>query len=123
MFPQNLKICPKCKHFLYLHNDENSRSIFKCWERNSNENNDFCGCTYGKPEPVSLELYVVKNSKGEYFRAKGFGGGGKSWVENISQAKIYTKIGQAKARVTYFTKHNPDNLPSPKIITLEAHEK
>lgn len=63
-----------------------------------------------------LVLFVVRNAKGQYFRAKGFSGSGESWVNDINKAKIYGKIGGARGTVTYFaqdTKH-----PVPEIVKL-----
>jgi hypothetical protein len=63
-----------------------------------------------------LVLYVVRNAKGQYFRAKGFSGSGDSWVDDINKAKIYGKIGGARGTVTYFAQ-NP-KFPIPDIIKL-----
>lgn len=38
------------------------------------------------------------NITGKYFRAKGKDGYGKSWVDKIEDARIYTKLPQAKGR-------------------------
>lgn len=54
-----------------------------------------------------MNLYVVRNRDGQFFRAKGFGGGGESWVKELEKAKFYAKLGQAKSRVTFFTKEYP----------------
>jgi hypothetical protein len=64
-----------------------------------------------------LELYAVMNKDGQWFRAKGYGGCGASWVDDIKKARIYPKIGPAKARVTYFASHYPD-YGIPKIVKL-----
>jgi hypothetical protein len=63
-----------------------------------------------------LVLYVVRNAKGQYFRAKGLSGSGDSWVDDINKAKIYGKIGGARGTVTYFAQ-NP-KFPIPDIIKL-----
>lgn len=63
-----------------------------------------------------LVVYVVRNSKGQYFRAKGISGYGDSWVDEINRAKIYPKIGGARGTVTYFAQ-NP-NFPIPEILKL-----
>lgn len=63
-----------------------------------------------------LVVYVVRNSKGQYFRAKGMSGYGDSWVDDINRAKIYPKIGGARGTVTYFAQ-NP-NYPVPEILKL-----
>ncbi len=54
-----------------------------------------------------MKLYVVRNKEGKYFRAIGYGGFGQSWVDSLDKAKFYAKIGQAKARVTFFANQWP----------------
>ncbi len=49
-----------------------------------------------------MKLYVVRNAKGQFFRAVGYEGYGPSWVDELERAKFYPKIGPAKGRVTYF---------------------
>ena len=66
-----------------------------------------------------MELFVIMNSAGQYMRAKGFSGGGQSWVNGIKTARVYTSIGPAKAQVTYWKKHFPEH-ECPKIVVLEA---
>ena len=63
-----------------------------------------------------LVLYVVRNAKGQYFRAKGFSGSGNTWVDDINKAKIYGKIGGARGTVTYFAQDT--NYPIPDIVKL-----
>jgi hypothetical protein len=63
-----------------------------------------------------LVLYVVRNAKGQYFRAKGFSRSGNTWVDDINKAKIYGKIGGARGTVTYFAQ-NP-KFPVPEIVKL-----
>lgn len=71
-------------------------------------------------EKVSLlELYVVMNSSGQFFRAKGYGGYGDTWVDNIAKAKTYGKIGPARSRVTWFSNTYPQ-YPPPAIIKLKV---
>lgn len=64
-----------------------------------------------------LILYAVRNSDGQYFRAKGFGGGGASWVDELKDAKVYAKLGQTRSRITYFANHYP-KYPNPVLIKL-----
>lgn len=64
-----------------------------------------------------LFFYVVRNSDGEFFRAKGYGGYGKTWVSEITKARVYTKIGPARASVSYFANHYPE-YPSPTILKM-----
>lgn len=71
-------------------------------------------------EKISLlELYVVMNSSGSFFRAKGYGGYGDTWVNDISKAKTYGKIGPARSRVTWFSNTYPQ-YPPPAIIKLKV---
>lgn len=57
---------------------------------------------------VDLKLYIVRNSEGKYFRSKGYGGYGETWVDDINKAKIYGKIGQARSRVSWFYNNYPE---------------
>lgn len=68
-----------------------------------------------------MKVYIVKNQSNQYFRAKGRSGYGASWVPELEQAKIYTKIGQAKSRVTYFYKDDP-KLGCPVLLEFELSD-
>lgn len=70
-------------------------------------------------DTIRPNLYVVRNQEGFYFRAKGFSGRGKSWVEDINDAKFYAKLGQARSRVTFFSKNYPD-YDIPEILKLKV---
>lgn len=65
----------------------------------------------------SLEFFVVVNSEGKYFRRKGYGGSGDTWVTSITTARVWTKITGARATVTFFGKTYPQ-YPVPKIIKM-----
>ncbi len=71
-----------------------------------------------KGEAPKLVLYAVRNENGEFLRSKGFngghGGGGKTWVSTLEEAKIYGKPGLAKARITWFQ----NNFPQFKTLEL-----
>ena len=69
-----------------------------------------------------MELYAVQNSDGQFFRSKGYGGYGKSWVEKLESAKIYTKKGQALSRITWWSNNFP-KYGIPKLIILSAEIK
>jgi predicted RNase H-like nuclease (RuvC/YqgF family) len=64
-------------------------------------------------------FYAIRNSDGQYFRAKGYGGGGATWVDTIEKAKVYQRIGPARARVTYFANNFP-NYPTPELVKFIA---
>jgi hypothetical protein len=66
-----------------------------------------------------LELYVVMNSSGQFFRAKGYGGYGNTWISDIKKAKTYGKIGQARSRVTWFY-NTYSQYPPPTILKLKV---
>jgi predicted nucleic acid-binding Zn ribbon protein len=56
----------------------------------------------------SFFVYAIQNRRGEWMRSKGYSGGGNKWVDDLSKAKIYTKIGSAKGQVTWWADHIPD---------------
>ncbi len=60
-----------------------------------------------------FKVYVLRNRYGKFFRAKGYGGYGKSWVDDIKKARLYANIGQARSRVTFFNSNTGDK---PVII-------
>jgi hypothetical protein len=64
-----------------------------------------------------VAFYVVMNSDGQFFRSKGYGGYGKSWVNDLSTARIYAKIGPARSRVLFWANYSPE-YPPPKLIKL-----
>lgn len=72
---------------------------------------------------TEFKLYVVRNSEGKYFRAKGYGGSGESWVEDLQKARIYSRIGTARACVTFYATEPKykDFLP-PVLVELTISE-
>ena len=69
-----------------------------------------------------LELYVVRNQDGKFFRAKGMNGSGESWVEDIGRARIYAKIGPARSCVTFFAKSKSYDPPVILKLTIVGAE-
>lgn len=66
----------------------------------------------------TLLLYVVRNQEGHWFRNRGLYGSHKDhWVPELKEAKLYSKIGPARARVTYFTNAFP-KYGVPDIVEL-----
>jgi hypothetical protein len=65
----------------------------------------------------TLELYAVRNKKGQYLRSKGYGGYGPSWVDDLQKAKIYPKIGPARSQVTFWANNYP-RYGTPEIVVL-----
>jgi hypothetical protein len=67
----------------------------------------------------TLELFLVRNKEGKWFRAKGLDGTGKSWVDNIKNARMYVNIGPAKGIVTWFANRYPQ-FGVPDIVKLQV---
>jgi hypothetical protein len=67
----------------------------------------------------TLELYIIRNAKGKYFHAKGYGGCGESWVDDIKNARIYAKIGPARSQVTFWATTYPQ-YGRPVILRMTA---
>ena len=55
----------------------------------------------------SIFFYVIVNAEGKFFKPTGLGRSGSKWVDSITQAKIYNKIGPARSQVTYWSKNFP----------------
>ncbi len=68
-------------------------------------------------EKVNISMYAVINSEGQWFRRKGYGGVGDSWTSDFTLARIYSKIGPARAVVSFFANHYP-SYPTPKLAEL-----
>lgn len=71
---------------------------------------------------TALTLYAVRNREGRWFRSKGYGGYGETWTPEIGKAKLYTKIGQARGRVTFFANKWPE-FGTPDIVEFVATEQ
>lgn len=65
-------------------------------------------------------FYAVRNKKGKFFRSRGIGYGDR-WVDNLSDAKVYGKIGPAKGAVTYWAKSFPE-YGVPDIVEITVTE-
>ena len=68
---------------------------------------------------MKLTLYAIKSKDEKYFRAKGYGGYGKSWVDDINKARLYTTISPAKAQVTFWANNYPE-YGIPTIVVIEG---
>ncbi len=44
----------------------------------------------------TIEIFLIKNQEGKFFRAVGCNSYGQSWVDDISNAKAYLKSGPAR---------------------------
>ena len=65
----------------------------------------------------SLEFYLVRNKEGKWFRAKGYGGSGDSWVDEVKRARVYGRIGPARAQVNFWATNYP-TYGVPEIVKL-----
>jgi len=70
-------------------------------------------------EEVVLKVYAIRNKDGQWYRSKGYSGYGSSWVNDLKKAKIYPKIGSARAQVTFWAKNYP-SYGVPELIEFEA---
>lgn len=66
-------------------------------------------------------LYAVQNQEGKWFRAKGYQGGGNTWVDSLETARIWTRIKPARATITYFANTYP-SFGIPKLVKLFVTE-
>lgn len=64
-----------------------------------------------------IELYAVRDEEGKWYRRKGYGGYGESWVDNFKGVRIYTRIGDARKIVTYYS-GEPDCVPEIVVFKL-----
>lgn len=64
-----------------------------------------------KVDNADLKFYAVQSQDGKWFKSKGYDHSGwnsaKSWVDDISNAKIYQKPGPAKNQITFWAKKYP----------------
>lgn len=94
--------CPDCGHPLWEHREEKGHG-FKCWERMSYDNNDFCGCRHGAPPPETYTFYAVANDddlkKARWYRTYS-PSRSSGWVDDLEDAKIWTKKGPAQGKCT-----------------------
>ena len=72
-------------------------------------------------EITNLQLFVVRNSEGKFFRAKGYHGSGDTWVDGIAKARIYAKLSGARSIVSFFANNYPDFDP-PVIVKMSVSE-
>lgn len=68
-----------------------------------------------------LKFYAVRNREGQWFHRKGYSHYGETWAEDVEQARIYNKIGPARAQVTFFAKSWP-SFGVPEIVVFKVSE-
>lgn len=72
-------------------------------------------------EVQKIKLYAVRNKEGNWFRAKGYGGYGKTWTCDIKRARLYAKITPARSQVTFFANKWPE-YGIPDIVEFSIGE-
>lgn len=97
------------------HKEEDVEAWKAFWESQSKQQGERMSLLEDKVKDVCF--YVVMNSDGQFFRRKGYGGYGKTWVDSIDTARVYIKIGQARSIVTFFANSYPQ-YPPPRIVKL-----
>jgi hypothetical protein len=69
-------------------------------------------------QPETLTLFALRSTtNGEWFQRVSYGGNGTHWGASLAEAKIYSRLSQARARVTFFATRYPDH-PPPEIVAL-----
>ena len=72
---------------------------------------------------VELNFYTVRSKDGKFLRGKKHGlygkiDSGKSWTDNITEAKIYSKPGPARSQCTWWANNYPNfGIPDLVLIT------
>jgi len=66
-----------------------------------------------------LKFYAIRNRDGQWFRRKGYGGYGESWVEEITKARIFNKIGPARAQISWWFTNYP-SFGCPEIVVFST---
>lgn len=67
----------------------------------------------------NLTMYAVINSQGQYFKSHNINTIGVvgTWVNDINNARVYTRTGGARTVITYFANNYP-NVSLPKLLKL-----
>ena len=64
-----------------------------------------------------MELYAVQNDKGKWLTAKS--SWGESWVNDLNDAKVYTKVSTARGQITWYSKrYSTFHTNKPKVVKL-----
>lgn len=119
----SMEKCPECDHYVAIHFEDSNIKKFQCWERNSIENNDFCGCQHGmlarfiqKKVMISATFYAVRAKDGLWWRSSSRNNA-SCWVKHVTKAKIYSSVSPARGKITSYANVNP-TLPLPDIVEL-----
>jgi hypothetical protein len=66
-------------------------------------------------------LYAIRNKEEKWFRRKGYGGSGETWVNELKKARIYTKPGPARAQISFFANKYP-SYGIPDLVMFKCTE-
>ena len=66
-----------------------------------------------------LKFFAIRSRDGQWFRRKGYGGSGESWVDEITKARIFNKIGPARAQVSWWFNNYP-SFGCPEIVVFST---
>lgn len=69
-----------------------------------------------------IELYVIKNEKGQFFKGHKYLSSNLLWVNNIEDAKIFPKLKTARAVVSGYVNsfRDPKEVIIPDIVKLDV---
>ena len=71
----------------------------------------------------SLKFYAVRSKDGKWLRRKGYGGSGDCWVDELSKARVYNKIGPARGQANWwFKNYKSFGCPDIVVFTVTATE-
>ena len=66
-----------------------------------------------------ISIYAIRNKEGKWFRRKGYGGYGDSWVTDFTGARIFLKSGSARSVVTFWANQYP-HYGVPDIVQMRC---
>jgi hypothetical protein len=66
-----------------------------------------------------VKVYIVQSQDLKYYKSRGQYSDKSRWVDNMEDAKIYTKIGPARGTVTYFATTFPE-YGTPRILVCDV---
>jgi hypothetical protein len=72
-------------------------------------------------EIEALEFYAVRNKEGKWFRRKGYGGYGDTWVSELKKARVYNRIGPARGTISFFANNYP-KFGVPDLVLFKCTE-
>jgi hypothetical protein len=84
--------------------------------------NTVCDCACHAPEPPLAIFWAIRNEKGEYFKT-GTSSSSPRWVKDLGLARIYSKLGPARGKVTALANldWNADN-PIADIVEFVVND-